>query len=653
MNFRKLTSWISASVAFYFLCTAALLLISLSNYEHKWGDYYVVVLLFVINVFIFLNIKAQYSAEKKIPSRELIGYFFLFLVQAVVRVWEISFSGAPGLWLDEITQVQFSQMGILHRSSAMEHQPPLSYMSINFFTFWGGLNDTAARLSVALFSALSGTIAFVLFRHITRTVIVPIILTCLLVFHQYFYQYSIETRPIMIGIFFCLLYVSYLVSLFDEKTLGWPHYSFLTVLGILFLMSLGFQPAVLMVSLFLAISLILFSGFDKKYLYLILSILASVILYIPVQLVIFVTSPSRASAGLPQYFSNLLYNINSENLFLAFNFYPYFFYLFIGFFVLSFAVAVIYKKDISTADAIVFLSSLLFIITGNFIFKTIISYQFNAYYLFLAVPLALISTAYSYKSIKALASLAISNSLIVLLLLYIFISPLGSSSAFVFSDKFIIKDKFKEAYGLIQAKSDNQDYLIQLALPIYKWSPVDMTLGASIYLRANDPERQIRYSAQVPYSIHSWVYDQMKLGHEPRKIFILYFNGWNQVEVNFSKMEKYENYSIFQDLNYFNIVQIDNINKNWKKEWFRILDFIEKNENAEASWVFNTYQIHRALISKDRRLFEKNYNKLIQNYRLPQVNHYSAQIVQSINYIQNDIEITFGQKFSESLEKIK
>lgn len=645
MSFKKLIAFLFLTTNVYFLTVVVFQLFHFGFAQQRWSDFYICALILSVTVASFIDFKRE-DHEPKILSYELLGYLILFQIQVVVRVSEVRFQNTASLWLDEISQAHFSQRGIFFMSSANEHQPPLAYMSEHFMTSMFGYAEWAIRLTSAVFSALAGTLAFILFRHITKSLVAAFVLFMLLITFQMFYQYSIEARPVMVGVYFCLLYLAQMGAILIKQTQDRFNYLAMVPVGLMFLCSLGFQPPLMLLSLFTTFAMA--SLFDKKYLSWLYSIALSILLFLPVQATIITTS----SAKIRTDFIITLIEKFELNHFMAWTLnYGWYFLIGLSFFVLSLLTNLFRKISLSFTDIAFFAAALVFLNGGSYFFQTSIDYPMQRHYLFLSIPLILVGVAYSYASIQLYLSKLLKVAILLGLAIYFYISPIRETAAFAYSNNFIARDSFKEAYKFIAETSNENDYLVQINLPFDLYSPTYKFVGSEIYLKNLDPAKSIQFDRSEETGLHNWLYQAMKRPFEPRRLYVFYSKNWNEVKVDFTVFKKNKNYYFTEDSSYV-LIQIDNVNKNWKKEWFGFLAHIAKNENSSKSWVYNIYKIHQALINKDKAQFVNNYKLLAENAKTTQNSYYLHEIKKTVNMVMPDIEKNFGVKFLNELPQI-
>lgn len=152
-------------------------------------------------------------------------------------------------WLDEYLQFAIPHNVSISFESARQQQPPLDYF-LSFFNFsiWGP-SVTSARIYTYIYGALAFLSVALAFYSFRLNLILFIGLLTFVAFNNVAIWYNFEARPISVGIFYGVLSFYFYFKCFvrnQEKLLP-----LFLLSGVLLNVSLGLQPSVIFLNLFL------------------------------------------------------------------------------------------------------------------------------------------------------------------------------------------------------------------------------------------------------------------------------------------------------------------------------------------------------------------------------------------------------------------
>lgn len=242
------------------------------------------------------NLKSDFElTQKREESVIAFSLFFLFLVIKILTMNQLP------VWADEIAQAQFNIDSSPLFTAASQQQPPLGY----YFSFWSvkflGQNDVGIRGYILLISSFS----LVQFYWLLRSMKLPLPLSLISAVGLFsvpsIFQFSIEARPIILGIITGQFFINESVIFFKEK-INLKLALRVLASSIIFLLSVGFQPPIFILSVFIA-TLVFFRIIPPKNFFIFNFILIlSVVLYVPIQLLIFNQSANYIKAVPLEFF---------------------------------------------------------------------------------------------------------------------------------------------------------------------------------------------------------------------------------------------------------------------------------------------------------------------------------------------------------------
>lgn len=186
-----------------------------------------------------------------------------------------------GVWLDEHTQFKFGNQ--MTRYSVIGHaieeqQPPLDYVLGGFAGTLFGLSAFAVKFHALLFTFLFGALLPRAISFFSDNLVTRWLPAFILLFSNPLIAYSLEGRPLMIALFFSLIFLIFALNTFKTgKDWGW-----LLLSEMLFIHTTGLQPQLFIFFTLITLSALLLIKKDKKgVLKLLLSGFSSLILHIP------------------------------------------------------------------------------------------------------------------------------------------------------------------------------------------------------------------------------------------------------------------------------------------------------------------------------------------------------------------------------------
>lgn len=301
-----------------------------------------------------------------------------------------------GTFVDELTQFLRSvKLSSVLEAASMEQQPPLDYYFSAFVSeLWDQQSKFSLRFHAMIFYLLlSFMIPMGLYRFCSSFAI-SIAGTILFLINHVIYLHSVYARPLSLalltGFLFLFFYLSYCDNKHNVKKPLFP----VIASQYLFVMSIGLQPVVLILSLFLSSFWLLFE--NKKHIFkrLLLSHFMTALLALPIYLNMMFISYDLHKFNLfsfetiIRYFNNLDVPLLFKNYF-----FPFYEQMILFLLLLCFMLVVMIsiRKKISTLIAIMLTALILFPLIYDMIFHIIIKWPFfnEWYFIVLSLPLIL------------------------------------------------------------------------------------------------------------------------------------------------------------------------------------------------------------------------------------------------------------------------
>ena len=196
------------------------------------------------------------TIKRTLSSKPLLPAIIVFITAFLLRVDKIAFRS---IWMDEDAQATVAGEWSLPRiayKAARHHQPPIDYYAEKIGLTLFGYTEVGARIHAVMWSALAAALFFIL---LTRQLRHPVAIgmgALFFILHPDLVRYATEGRPISCGVFFATLFLYVLSHHFSRPVAG--RYATAKQFGLLFasefglLLSVGFQPVVLVVTVFIA-----------------------------------------------------------------------------------------------------------------------------------------------------------------------------------------------------------------------------------------------------------------------------------------------------------------------------------------------------------------------------------------------------------------
>ncbi len=130
-------------------------------------------------------------------------------------------------------------------AAALHHQPPLDYVASSASLRLWGLGEVGARFPSIVFACLTLAALFLLCREVGASNLIAILTTFFCGTSSLFFQYALDGRPYTAGLFTFTLYLASSIRMLLAANPRQEIYSVIGA-GTLFVMSVGMQPAFMM-----------------------------------------------------------------------------------------------------------------------------------------------------------------------------------------------------------------------------------------------------------------------------------------------------------------------------------------------------------------------------------------------------------------------
>jgi 4-amino-4-deoxy-L-arabinose transferase-like glycosyltransferase len=186
--------------------------------------------------------------NKLFTRHKTVVLIVLFFVALAVRVYRID---SKNVWMDESYQARLADTNPynfdLAARASKNCQPPLDYFIQSILIKNFGCSEIGIRLHAAILGTFTVIFFFLLLVRIRIKGPAIFLGTLVFVFHPLLIHYSQEGRPISTAVFFSVLYLFFLVELFQTTSSDRPliqTFAVLTLIQIGFFLSVGFQPVI-------------------------------------------------------------------------------------------------------------------------------------------------------------------------------------------------------------------------------------------------------------------------------------------------------------------------------------------------------------------------------------------------------------------------
>ena len=524
-----------------------------------------------------------------------------------------------GTFFDELSQLSRSIKTNIIKSAAYQQQPPLDYYFSAFVSeLWNQQSKFSLRFH-AIFSYLflSFIVPIGLYRF-CGSFIITIIGSCLFLTNHIIRLHSIYARPLSLalltGFLFLFFYLSYCDNKSNEKDNLFPVISS----QYLFVMSVGMQPVILIVSLFLSSFILFFEKqrtiFKKLFICHFITALLVLPIYINMYLKSKVTYKFKISVleTVKSYFINYDFFELFETYFFRFYEKPIVFCVFSAILIVTISL----RKKIPHLTKMTGLTLILFPVIYDFLFQTLINWGLvERYFITLSLPLILCFTMslkdiYNHWIHKRWKPLMISPVIICFLLFYMQIIAIKNETQFRFPYQDNSIDKI---YLYLEEKGTPKDIVMDFSLTtILGYQRRDIFYNKQLFYRPNIHPKIIKKKrtsmSNIAYNI-AFV-DFEKHSNKEKQSLFLVVNNENRNNKAYTVLSSFMKGKSFGK---FFVFELPLKGKNKQTQYINFLHhLLERTPKKQSTYLYETllYYTCQQKNSKEFKRLLKAYKKL-------------------------------------------
>lgn len=605
------------ATAFYYILGATF---KFESFEAVW----IVLLTIQLLVVLYFMRPCSFKTDNTSYLKKNADVFVVFSVVLLIRILMMDMIS---VWLDEEIQA-FSVMHFYPTAAGtFQHQPPLDMLFTKIGLFVSGTAIWGLRLHTVIFSSLSAGLLYFVLKQLSRSIFVACVLTLFFVFHRYVVQYGFEARPISLGLFSEIIFLSFVLIVFKPNSEDYldsnKNSALLMCSTFLYLSSLGMQPVFIV-----AVTLIFLLGavcFKRKYLKSFLAVLAGFVLFLPLQFVIFEHAAPRIAKFADFSLSRFLDRFTVGNFsFLSIYFNPW---GYLGVFSLIVILFRLFKKK-NVADEHLQLSYCVFVLLffcGILIpfFTSHVDWKMQEYYLISVLPVLFLKIAILWNLLPTRLFTRIKY-LKEILFLVVTVVGVRSYSWATF-DLLNSRDDIKGMYKFLEKNATADDAILSLCFGPVNWTSV--SLRGEVFYR-NESDNQLRIKLAHMFKNSTEIYSELLVQKKPvRNVFFLYYINDSDP---FVKLDGDVTQGLFQGLQLYKVA-------------------VRDNDLAQSVIDFLTPTIDLQLQNKE--LYAQAMEYLVRSYEfkndLKNVRHY-VQLYEK--YIKEEQQSNYLNQISERLK---
>lgn len=618
MSLLKLNQYVLKVLSFILLLACAVQFISFGKATLTVWNLYTFALIALPALYILFNQEQdEFNSEPNFTNKDYLIIGLFFGVQMGMRIYGLErFS----LWFDETAQLARSMDIPFIESSGLHFQPPLDYILQKFTAATFGFSDFKIRLNTAVFSVVASTLFFALLKRITGSYIVALLLSCLMIFEPWFFKYSFDARPVAIGYLTLVLFVVSFINVLkpQSNSLKKSEFRQLLAVALFFNLSVGFQPVLLLCTLIAVLLVRILMAFKNKehknyYLSLIYPLALSILLFIPVQIKIYLDSIHLVTSN--RVLSKVT-NFNINNISGLYDVYSVYFALLFVLLLTMILLRQLKKKlKITTFESNFFVAvCLMFFLASLFVFSVLLSYRLAPHYVIFTLPLIFLAAAYLYKTCEDCFSITLQKRFFRMAFVFLIVLalPLFGLMYAQHPKKPMAREDLKQAYAIILKNSTDKDYVTSLSFPLNNWSPIELNLAGWPYY-VNRAMREgfksyadISRNKEIPILS---LYTALKENPKISNLYVIFNRGFEQVNVQFDVLKELPNVELTYLENVL-LLRVQNDSGDLKKEWFNVIDILAEKTEVRKSWVFQVLLAEKFLLTKQKENFAKTLQEI-------------------------------------------
>ena len=622
------------------LCYASFVSIYISFFKNRQYDF--LTCFFVLTLFIFavasikqiysqigtFNIKDTFNSNRK----RNIAIFILCFVSLAIGFFNVYTQYSRGMFFDELTQFLLSSnLSDIIEVSYSQQQPPLDYYFRAVSSeLWEQSNKISIRFHAMLFYLILSLVLPLGIYRFTSSLWISSVGTLLFLINHIIRLHAVNARPLSLALFTGFLFLFFYLSYCNDNHSDRKDSFSIIASQYLFLMSIGLQPVVFMISLFISSFSLFFNNTqNSKILFknLFLSHFITVLLALPFYMKMYFYSKYyyKFKTISLDVISDYILNYDIFDLFKKY-FFPFYEQLIpcIYLFLLYWGIVVFSQKKISKLTVMTGLALVLFPPLYDFIFYVAINWPLNNWYfivlnlfLILFVSLGLREIDQFLKTVKWKYVWLVPMSGLFLYSGYFQILSIKNETRFQHP---YLDNSMQKVYDYLKKNGTSDDVVIDFSLAsILGYKSKDTYRNKILFYKPNlhpqimrlkGVETRTQYrSANVRY-FHIYYIDWEKVLKKGfQKVFFITDNYTinsnnkaNDVLSGFMKGQRFGNYIIFEL-----ILKSDNKEKEYVNFLFNL---ISKTPKRQSTVLYETL-LYYAFKNKNRETF----NQLLKEYK--------------------------------------
>ena len=615
------------------LCYASFVSIYISFIKNRQYDF--LTCFFVLTLFIFavISIKQIYSQIKIFNVRKVfnlnrsktIVILILCLVSLLAGFFNVYNQYSRGIANPELAQFNMSLSDNLIEASYRQQQPPLDYYFSAFSSSLFGENKLAVRFHAVLFYLILSFILPLGLWFFCSSFWITIVGAILFLFNHVIRLHAVDARSLnlalLTGFIFLFFYLSYCrKNQFKEK-------SFFPILTsqYLFVLSIGLQPVIFIISLFISSFWLLFHNNKKAFKNLFLSNVIAGLLVLPFYIKMWLFGRS-AYKFQEISFESISFYITNLDIFYFIKKYFFIFYeqMLFSFLILTTVLIIVWfiKKSIEKRILILASSLVLFPFFYDPVFN--IGLVWNGLHNWYIISFSLLLILFSVLSLKEIDRYLIKGwkvffltlfSVVFLWNMYFQILTIKNETRFYFPYR---DNSVEKVYDYLGKNGDSKDIVIEFSLmPIVFYRTDDIGFRGMLFhdsvVHPVISDFYIQFTKTPPF-FHERAEDKIYyidwdniIKNGPQKVFFIvqeeqaHDRAYNVLS-SFMKGEAVGQYMIFQWI----------VSSQDKEEQYKLfLSKINKKPPKKYRGVLYETLLYYAYKNRDR----KEFNRLLQEYR--------------------------------------
>lgn len=373
-----------------FLTYASFVSVYISLFKSRSYDFLSLLFTFTLFALTVLSIQKLYSKKPfsdiqiSLRSKALWGPILIGFISLMIGFFNISSQYSRGTFFDEIKQFEKSfKRSSPVSASANQQQPPLDYYFSSFSQSLFGVSKFAVRSHAMFFYLILSLILPLGLWFFYPSLLGVFAGTVLFLINHIVRLHAVNGRPLCLALFTGFLFLFFYLSYCKNKGSDKDSLFWVLVSQYLFIMSIGLQPVILIVSLFISSLWLLVTKQKNLFKSLFLSHLAIAFLALPFYLNMYGIAKGYSKFKQPSLELTLNYVSNLDIFYFIGEYFSPFYEQMKLFFVIlisGFVVTSFIKRSVSQLTVITGCSLLMFPLLFDVLFSNFIKWPKNEWY---------------------------------------------------------------------------------------------------------------------------------------------------------------------------------------------------------------------------------------------------------------------------------